>query len=559
MPATATATAKPDGKSTQRYLPLVAMVFVTSMTFIDMTIVSIAAPDLEKELGISDQDVQWVINGYLLALASFFALAGRIADVYGHKRMAMIGTVVFAFSSGMCGLTPEGSFAAEWIISFRVLQGIGAALLFPAALAIVVAAFPVRERGRALAIFFAVTGGFTAIGPIAGGYLVEISWRAIFWINIPIAIIALILTAICKPAIQPKKEQIDWVGGLIIVVGMALSVLGFQQASSWGWLSPATLGCIIVGLAVVAFFVWFEIRQAHPLIRMTIFKDRAFVADNFVLFVAMMTFVPVFFFMSMYAQIVLGYSSQDAGMFLMWFFLGFVVASQVGGALLDRVGSKLPMILGCAIGAVGYAVWAYQTTAMSANSITPWIIMAGAGIGLLLGPASTDAVNRAIDASYGEVTGITQTLRNYGSALGMAILGTIMLNSADSRFISTLTGLGMTEQQAETFVASSANATSGGGAPSNVPESIQEKVMAAIQLDFAQAIQLVLWCMAGIMVVALLIAFVHPGGKVAIPVDEQAEAVAAKAAEGSPAKELIKRLIIFLIIFAIIYALVMLL
>lgn len=542
---------------TERYLPLIAMIFVTSMTFIDMTIVSIAAPDLEKDLGISDEAVQWVVNGYLLALAAFFALSGRIADVYGHKKMAIIGTVVFAFSSAMCGLTPEGTYAATWIISFRVIQGIGAAMLFPAALAIVVSAFPLRERGRALAVFFAITGAFTAIGPIAGGYLVEWSWRAIFWVNIPIAIIAVILTALCKPTLKPKKESIDWLGGAFIVLGMGLSVLGFQQASQWGWGSFPTIGCIIAGILIIGIFIWYELRQEHPLIKLRIFKDRAFIADNFVLFVSMMTFVPIFFFMSMYAQVVLGYSSQDAGLFLMWYFIGFVVTSQAGGALLDRYGSKASLIIGSAIGAIGYAGWAFQSTVMQAGAITPWIVVAGAGLGFIVGPASTDAVNRAIDASYGEVTGITQTLRNYGSALGMAILGTIMLNAADLRFMNSLLGFGLSEEQAQTFIDSSGNATSGGTVAGNVPAELQSRIYAAMQLDFAQAIQIVLYFMAGAMVVAMLIAFIHPGGRVVLPAAEEEAAEAAQADEDeSPVKQIIKRVVIFLIIFGIIYALI---
>lgn len=550
--------ASPAKQSNQRYLPLIAMIFVTSMTFIDMSIISIAAPDLEKELNISDADVQWVVNGYLLALAATFALFGRIADVYGHKRMAIIGTIVFATASGMCGLTPQTEIAAEWMITFRIIQGVGAAMLFPAALAIVVAAFPVRERGRALAIFFAITGGFTAIGPIAGGYLVEVSWRAIFWINIPIAIIAVILTAFCKPKTQPKREPIDWIGGVIIVIGMALSVLGFQQASQWGWTSFPTIGCIVAGLIILGIFVWFETHQEYPLIKMRIFRDRAFVADNAVLFVSMMTFVPIFFFLSLYAQVVLNYTAQNAGLFLMWYFIGFVVAAQIGGQLLDRVGSKISLIIGCAISAVGYGVWAYQSTQLSANAITPWIVVAGAGLGFIVGPASTDAVNRAIDASYGEVTGITQTLRNYGSAVGMAILGTVMLNVADSKFLTSLLGFGLSEQQAETFIDSSGNVTSGSTVAGNVPEEYKERIYAAMQLDFAQAIQVVLYVMAGLMVVGLICAFIHPGGRPEMPAIEEEEDSEPKEEE-SAAKQIIKRVIAFLIVFAIIYALVTLL
>jgi MFS family permease len=154
------------------------------------TIVSIAVPKIQSELHLSINTVQWVVNGYLLALAAMFAFGGRLSDTVGHLKMVIVGIVVFTLASIACGLTPTGGAAAAWIITWRVIQGVGGALMYPAALAIVVAAFPVRERGRAMAIFFGVAGGLTSIGPILGGYLSEWTWRAIFWVNVPVAIIA---------------------------------------------------------------------------------------------------------------------------------------------------------------------------------------------------------------------------------------------------------------------------------------------------------------------------------------------------------------------------------
>ena len=178
------------------------------------------------------------MNAYLLALAATFALGGRLADVLGHRRMVIIGILGFAISSALCGATPKGSLAQSWIVVFRVTQGISGAIMIPAALAIVVATFPVRERGRALAIFFGVSGGLTSIGPIAGGYLTQWTWRAIFWINIPVAVIALVLTAMAGITQTRRREPIDWAGGALAAIGMGLSVLGFEQAATWGWRSP---------------------------------------------------------------------------------------------------------------------------------------------------------------------------------------------------------------------------------------------------------------------------------------------------------------------------------
>ena len=163
-----------------RSLVLAAMIFAVSMTFIDQTIVSIAAPHIQRELGLTNTGMQWAINAYLLSLAALFAFGGRLADTMGHRRMVMLGVVIFAGSSAACGLTPTGSAAEAWIVAFRAVQGAGGAIMFPAALAAVVQTFPLQQRGRALALFFGIAGGLTAIGPVLGGFLTEWTWRAIF-------------------------------------------------------------------------------------------------------------------------------------------------------------------------------------------------------------------------------------------------------------------------------------------------------------------------------------------------------------------------------------------
>jgi EmrB/QacA subfamily drug resistance transporter len=447
-----------------KYLALTAMVFAVAMIFIDQTIVSIAVPNIQQELGLSSSGVQWVINAYLVALAAFFALGGRLSDILGHRRMVLIGVTIFAAASALCGATPANSVAETWLIVFRALQGIGAALLFPAALAIVVAAFELRERGKALALFFGITGGLTAIGPILGGYLTQFTWRAIFWVNIPVAVVAIVLTLMSKVTTQPKREPIDYRGAVLVAVGMGLSVLGLQQSSTWGWGSVATWACILGGLAVLVVFVLVEMRTPVPLIRVKIFRDRAFLADNAVLFFSMMAFVPVFFFASVYSQLSLGLNATGAGLYLLIYFAGFAIASQIGGRILDARGAKPTVIFGCVVGAVGYALWGWKLTELNEGSQWPYIVLAGAGIGFLLGPASTDAVNRAIDASYGEVTGITQTLRNYGSSLGLAVLGTLLIRVNTDKVTTTLTGLGVPADQAQQLAGSLSSQGGGGNA-----------------------------------------------------------------------------------------------
>jgi EmrB/QacA subfamily drug resistance transporter len=497
--------------SVRKNIALAAMLFAVSMTFIDQTIVAIATPNLTQELSLSRAGAQWIVNAYLLALAAAFALGGRVADVAGHRKVVTVGIIGFAISSGLCGATPTNSLAEAWIITFRVTQGVSAAFMVPAALAVVISSFALRERGRALAIFFGVSGGLTAIGPIAGGYLTQWTWRAIFWVNIPVAIIALILLALAHVKDQATRQRIDWLGAALVAVGMALSVFGLQQTQTWGWSNPATWACIVVGLAVLVLFVRVELRTPSPLLRLEIFRGRAFLVDNGVLFFSMFAFVPVFFFASVYAQVSLGYDADNAGLFLMVFFAGFAPAAQIGGRIYDRQGAKRVVIQGCVLGTVGFALWGWKVTDLHFGAQWWSIVIAGAGIGFLLGPASTDASNRAINASYGEVTGITQTVRNYGSSLGFAVLGSVLSGIFVSRLTDSLTGLGVPAAVVQQ-IASGGSGLS--GSTSNAPPELQQQIIQAVNTEFATATRFVLWGMAIALAVALVISLFHPGGLV---------------------------------------------
>src|ERR1700753_3466096 len=489
-----------------RNLILAARIFAVAMTFIDQTIVSIAVPQIQKELGLSSTGVQWAVNAYLLSLAALFAFGGRLADTLGHTKMVTLGVIIFAAASALCGLTPKGSLAETWIVVFRVVQGAGGAIMFPAALAIVVQTFPLRERGKALALFFGIAGGLTAIGPILGGFLTQWTWRAIFWVNIPVALVALALIWISKPVTEHRPARQDFRGLVLIAAGVALSVFGFQQSNIWGWHNPGTWLCIVGGLVLLVLFYLVELRTESPLIQVSIFKIRPFLVENMVLGIAMMTFIPVFFFASEYAQISLGKTASNAGVFLLFFFIGFVVAAQIGGRMRDRVGAKRPVVLGCVLGAVGYFLWAGHVTSLSFADQQWFIILSGAGLGFMLGPSSTDAVNRASRLSYGEATGITQTVRNYTASLGLAILGTILVSEMRSRLTGSLIAQGLSRPRAQALAAqlsqsrSSSGSGSGSGSTSAIPHFYQ--------LDFAYATRTVLYVMAGVMAAAAIVAII---------------------------------------------------
>jgi EmrB/QacA subfamily drug resistance transporter len=489
------------------------MIFAVAMLFIDQTIVALAVPNLQHDLHLSSTGSQWIVNGYLLSLSALFALGGKIADVFGPRRMVLIGVSAFAICSGLCGATPTGSIGEAWMIVFRVLQGASAAVLFPAALAIVVVSYPVNQRGKALAVFFSISGALTAVGPIAGGYLTEWTWRAIFWINIPVAIIAIVLTLKSKPSDERHPSPIDLRGALLVFGGIGLAVLGLQQASVWGWNSPATWLCLIVGLLLLAQFARLELRTSDPLVPLRLFADRGFAVDNIVLFLMSICFVPLFFFASLYAQIALGESASNAGLFLLVFFLGFTLGAQRGGRVLDKRGARPTVVPGCAIAAVGFYLWGSQLDELSFNSQWYYLALAGAGVGLVLGPVSTDAINRASRATYGAVTGVTQTVRNSGGSVGLAVLGSILITENVSRVEKTLGRVGVPKAKADEVAHAISGAAKGSGEGAASGNGASHAVVHAIQVDFAHSTRTVAYGMAAAMALAFIIALrAMPGG-----------------------------------------------
>jgi MFS family permease len=248
---------------------------------------------------------------------------------------------------------------------------------------------------------------------------------------------------------------------------------------------------------VLVVFYFVELHTASPLMRVDIFRIRPFLIENLVLAVAMISFVPVFFFASEYAQISLGRSASGAGLFLLFFFIGFAVAAQVGGRMLDHSGAKRPVVAGCVIAAVGFYLWAQHVTGLSFAAQQWYIILAGAGMGMMLGPASTDAVNRASRLSYGEATGITQTVRNYSASLGFAILGTVLVSRMRAEVTSSLRTMGVPARRAAIEAANIAQSQQSSGGNSVVPHFIQE--------DFAQSTKTVFLLMSAVMVAAALV------------------------------------------------------
>jgi MFS family permease len=286
---------------------------------------------------------------------------------------------------------------------------------------------------------------------------------------------------------------------VVIAAGVSLSIFGFQQSGSWGWSDARTIGFVAAGAVLLVVFALLERGTETPLIEVGIFRNRAFSVENVVLGVSNLVFIPVFFFASEYAQIALAKSASAASLVLLYFFLGFVAAAQIGGRMLDRIGAKRPVVIGCTLAAVGFWLWAGKVTGLHFGSQIGFIVLSGAGMGFMLGPASTDAVNRASRLSYGEATGITQTVRNYAASLGLAILGSLLVSDVSHKLTDSLVAQGLPRAQAAAEAASISRFHQG---------SSRGAIPHFVRLDFAEATRSVFHVMAVIMAAAAVVAIV---------------------------------------------------
>ncbi|GAB3590248.1 MFS transporter [Angustibacter peucedani] len=483
----------------RRTVALTAMVFAVAMTFIDQTIVSVAAPRIQADLGLTSAGLHWAVNAYLVAMAALFAFGGKLADTLGARRTVTLGVVTFAVASALCGLAPTGAGAEAWLVTFRALQGAGGALMYPAALAVVVGASDATHRGRTLAMFFGIAGALTAVGPSVGGFLTAWTWRSIFWINVPVAVVALVLVARAEIRDERRPAPLDVRGLLLLVPGVATVVVGLQQSGTWGWGSPLTATALAVGAALLAAFAAVELRAAEPLVDLRAYRDRAFAVDNVVLFGAMVVFIPLFLVTSEYGQIALGRTPAQASLLLLYFFAGFVVAAQVGGRMLDRGGVRRPVVLGSVLAAVGLHGWAAHVTTLAVGPQVAFIVLVGAGLGLVIGQANTDALVHSDPAAYGQATGMTQTVRNFGSGVGLAITAAILLDRLRSGLASSLEEQGVPSGAAHRLADSIAQ-LDGHRAAGAVP--------GFVRADFAAATSSVLGVLAWVMVATAVVAAV---------------------------------------------------
>jgi EmrB/QacA subfamily drug resistance transporter len=416
--------------TTGAWLVLIAMTGSLSMIMLDQTVVTVALPSMARDLSLSPTGQQWVVGAYVLALAAFVALGGRLGDVLGRVRTFKLGMVVFALGSVACGLAPVSGWGEAWIIASRAGQGIGAALMMPASAAIVISVFAPAARGRAMAAYAGISQLFLVVGPVVGGLLAEDwTWRVVFWLNVPVALISLVLVRVARPDnVAIRGSHMRYVDSAMLVGGVLLTVLAIQESSRWSW-SSTTWTVLAVGVLLIAVFAVHQLLVTDPLVDVRLLGRRAFLGANLAVAGLQFALTAVVLYGSLYNQQILGFSPIEGGLAALPLILGVAVASQVGGRWYDRSGARRPALTGLGFALVGLALWTDALPGLDYPWQVPGMLLTGLGLGLTMSPLNTDSLSQVAEHQRGQAAGIVQTLRQLGGTLGVAIIGTVVMNT----------------------------------------------------------------------------------------------------------------------------------
>ena len=327
----------------RRWWTLVAMCFALFMIMLDNTVVNVALPSIQRDLNADLSSLEWTINAYTLSFAVLLVTGGRLGDIFGRRRMFLAGVVIFAASSAAIGLSPTDS----WLVAGRAVQGVGAALMMPATLSIITNAFPAHERGKAIGTWAGVSALALAIGPVLGGFLTEsVSWRAIFFLNLPVAVgaVAVTLFAAHESRDETVEKRVDIPGIVALTAGLTALVLALVEGNQWGWGSTRILGLIALAVVGLTAFVAIEMRTRVPMVDFAFFRSRTFLGANIVAFVVSFAMLAMFFFIALYMQNILGYSPLQAGVRFLPSTIVIMFIAPVAGRLTDRIGPR-PLIV----------------------------------------------------------------------------------------------------------------------------------------------------------------------------------------------------------------------
>ncbi|MEM7442623.1 MAG: MFS transporter [Pseudomonadota bacterium] len=430
---------------TRRWWILGSAAGVYGLVVLDETIVGVALVAIRGDLSMSLLASHWVVNAYLLTFTCFVAVGGRLGDTLGHRTFFVVGAAIFGLSSLAGGFSPWG----EWLIATRALQGVGAAIIFPAALAMVTDAFPPGQRGTAVGIQTNVAAVFLASGPLLGGLFTDyLSWRWIFWANLPIVVlVALAAFAAQQPAPKSKKDAspgdahaLDFRGLITLVVGLGALVISLMQASIWGWDAWATLALFAAGLLAIATFVLVEMRIRRPLIQIALLGIGAFTGGNLAFFMLQFGKVTVFVFVALYLQEVRQVRPVDAGILLMVSVAPTLFMAFMAGRLSDRYGSRLPLLAALSVNGLGLVCIGLAASVDSIALILVPMIFWGATLPMVSVPARLALMNAVPAEERGQAGGVNLTIQMLGGTVGVAICSAVLLATGDYRMVFLMVG-----------------------------------------------------------------------------------------------------------------------
>ncbi len=411
----------------RKWWTLIAVAVAIFMLLLDITVVNVALPDIQRSLHSSFADLQWVVNAYALTLAAFLLTSGSIADLIGRKRVFAAGLVVFTGASAFCGL----SDSPLMLNLARAVQGVGGAMMFATSLALIANAFHGKERGTAFGVFGAATGAAVAVGPVVGGVITSaIGWEWIFFINVPIGIAAVFITVTqVADSRDPDATGVDWIGLVTFSGALFMLVYALVQGNEKGWGSTEIVSLLVGAAVLLGAFLVAEVLQRRPMLDLTLFRRPAFTGANIVAFSISASFFAMFLYLTLYIQDVLGFSPVQAGLrFLPVTLLSFIVA-PFAGKLSVRVPVRLLLGSGLALAGLGLLAMTGIEASSTWTVLIPGFILGGAGIGLINPPLASTAIGVVPQERSGMASGINSTFRQVGIATGIAGLGAVFQHS----------------------------------------------------------------------------------------------------------------------------------